>query len=221
MQTNKMTELENLINNVTDLIVVLITSDGCEKFKSKVVSDFEEQLAKQTIPVHYHTMCYTESSLPFPRPYTPAVYYFAPKKQVPLFYRLGNAILVDVQNDVKIAKEMTTANKDYKQVAMDEKTREQYDRTEKMLETEDVSKFPPFFQQIRNLGKEMWAAGKNAARGLPVLVTADVAFERFSTCQSCEFLKDDSRCEKCGCFMKTKTQLASSSCPIGKWSSTV
>jgi hypothetical protein len=220
MQANKIADLENLINNVSDPVVVLVASDGCDKFKSQIITDFEERLAKQPIPIHYYTMCYTEMSLPFPRPFTPAVYYFAPKNQVPLFYRLANNMMVDVENDVKIAKEMISG-KDYKQVAMDETTRQQYEQTEKMLETEDISKFPPLFQQMRNLGKEMWATGKNAVKGLPVLVSADVAFVRFSMCESCEFLKNDSRCEKCGCFMKTKTQLASASCPIGKWASTV
>ncbi len=64
----------------------------------------------------------------------------------------------------------------------------------------------------------MLGQSKNAAVGLPVLVDADIAYNRFETCRGCEFLTQDTfRCEKCGCFMKTKTQIATSSCPIGKW----
>lgn len=221
MQPNTMQDLQKLINESDNIIVVSVLSDGCEKFKSQLVLDFEDRLSKQSIPVHYYVICYTEDSLPFPRPFTPSVYYFAPKNQVPLFYRLGNNINVDVVTDVKIAQDMMIANKSYVDAALDEPTRQQYLKTEEMFEKEDVSKFPSMFQQMRNLGREMWTTGKNAARGLPVMVDADTAFNRFSTCQSCEFFKDDSRCEKCGCFMKTKTQLASASCPIGKWGSTV
>ena len=39
---------------------------------------------------------------------------------------------------------------------------------------------------------------------------------RWDICSGCEFLKDN-KCEKCGCFMKTKHKLAIASCPEGKW----
>ena len=219
MQSNTVPELVNLINTVSDIIVVVVLSDGCENFKSQIVQDFENKLAKQSIPVHLHTICYTENSTPFPRPATPMVYYFAPKNQTPLFYRVANTMTMDVDKDVNTATQMYRNGKSYIDAALDEPTKQQYIKTEEMFKSEDVSKFPPLFQQMRNLGKEMWASGKNAVRGMPVIVDADTAFQRFSTCQSCEFLKDDSRCEKCDCFMKTKTQLASASCPINKWGS--
>ena len=216
MQPNNNQQLTDIIDSVSDIIVALVVSDGCENFKSQLVQDFETKLAAQPIPTHLYTICYGEQSLPFPRPYTPAVYYFAPKTQIPLFYRLHGQMVQDVTKDVQTAKEMMSG-KQYTDAAMDEPTRAQYMKTEEMLKTEDVSQFPPFFQQIRNLGKEMWNTGKHAAQGLPILADADTAFQRISTCQGCEFFKDDSRCEKCGCFMKTKTQLASATCPIGKW----
>lgn len=219
MQSNTMQELANIINSVYDPIVVLVLSDGCEKFKSQLVIDFEQKITEQPILVHYYTICYTEDGLPFPRPSTPTVYYFAPKNQTPLFYRIGGHIMTDPIRDIQIAKDMVLTNKSYMDAAMDEQTRQQYMKTEEMLQKEDVSKFPPLFQQARNLGKEIWATGKNAVRGMPILVDADTAFNRFSTCQACEFFKNDSRCEKCGCFMKSKTQLASASCPINKWGS--
>ena len=41
---------------------------------------------------------------------------------------------------------------------------------------------------------------------------------RLSICQTCEFFKPRTQqCRKCGCFMKLKTKLEKSSCPIGKW----
>lgn len=42
--------------------------------------------------------------------------------------------------------------------------------------------------------------------------------KRISICESCEhFIKITKQCSKCGCFMKLKTKLTDSSCPIGKW----
>lgn len=41
---------------------------------------------------------------------------------------------------------------------------------------------------------------------------------RLKICQTCEFFKvNGSRCKKCHCFMKLKTELAHARCPIGKW----
>ena len=45
----------------------------------------------------------------------------------------------------------------------------------------------------------------------------DIAAYRINICSKCEFLKEHTRCEKCGCFMKVKTRLGFSKCPIGKW----
>ena len=41
--------------------------------------------------------------------------------------------------------------------------------------------------------------------------------KRWKICQGCEFLINDSRCEKCGCFMKVKSRFSVASCPINKW----
>jgi len=45
-----------------------------------------------------------------------------------------------------------------------------------------------------------------------------VAKDRFDICKSCPELTElTSRCKKCGCFMKLKTTIAQSQCPLGKW----
>jgi hypothetical protein len=49
-------------------------------------------------------------------------------------------------------------------------------------------------------------------------VETDVAKKRMSLCSDCPFLvKATTTCTKCGCFMKLKTRLEGSECPIGKW----
>jgi hypothetical protein len=110
----------------------------------------------------------------------------------------------------------------YLEAKFDIKMQEQILKTEDYIKNEDVSQFPSTFQMARNAAKDMWKMGKNAAKGLPVLVSAEEGFSRMNTCEGCDrFDATSSRCKECGCFMKTKTQLASASCPIGKWSAIV
>lgn len=210
-------DLKKIIDEAQHPVLAVVLSDGCEKFKGLFLTDLEEKISKQANPVHLHVVCYPESYQVFPLPMTQIVYYFAPKNYVPLFHRRGNNAM-SVEIDIAAATKMIQG-KDYLDAAYHPEIKKQYELTEDMIKTEDTSKFPSLFQQARNFAKEMWASGKNAANGLPILVDANTAFERFNMCQSCEFLKTEQfRCEKCGCFMKTKTQLASASCPIGKWS---
>jgi len=41
--------------------------------------------------------------------------------------------------------------------------------------------------------------------------------KRWDICKGCPELTDLNRCKQCGCFMKVKTRIATSKCPIGKW----
>ena len=43
------------------------------------------------------------------------------------------------------------------------------------------------------------------------------AQNRYNICKGCKFLLPTSICQKCGCFMKFKVKLKSSTCPINKW----
>ena len=46
----------------------------------------------------------------------------------------------------------------------------------------------------------------------------DIIDKRWAECEKCEFLfKPTGSCKKCGCFMNTKTKIATAACPIGKW----
>jgi hypothetical protein len=49
-------------------------------------------------------------------------------------------------------------------------------------------------------------------------VEKNIAEQRFSICQSCpELIHITNQCKKCGCFMRAKTKLINSQCPLGKW----
>jgi predicted Zn-ribbon and HTH transcriptional regulator len=45
--------------------------------------------------------------------------------------------------------------------------------------------------------------------------------QRLDICLDCdrlfELIPHAPQCKECGCFMKVKTRLKSSSCPLGKW----
>ena len=46
----------------------------------------------------------------------------------------------------------------------------------------------------------------------------DKVEERLAICRQCtHFRASTEQCRKCGCFMKLKTKLERSHCPIGKW----
>jgi hypothetical protein len=46
----------------------------------------------------------------------------------------------------------------------------------------------------------------------------EIQENRFSICKICpEIIKPTYQCKQCGCFMKAKTILKDSVCPIGKW----
>lgn len=41
--------------------------------------------------------------------------------------------------------------------------------------------------------------------------------ERFEICQSCEFIRRNSTCKICNCFMPVKVRAPFLHCPIQKW----
>lgn len=46
----------------------------------------------------------------------------------------------------------------------------------------------------------------------------DIVEQRLAICRECEFFRPRTeQCKKCGCFMKLKTKLERSHCPIHKW----
>ena len=74
--------------------------------------------------------------------------------------------------------------------------------------------YPPFLEQAGNLAKAMIDYAASGFEG----IDEGEQTRRFKICQSCEwFDQDQTRCQKCGCYVKLKSQLMSSHCPVGKW----
>jgi hypothetical protein len=210
--------LRNIIDTAQHPTLVLVVSEGCENSPPASQNTLEESLKNHSTSVGYFSMCVSEQHMPFPRLQTPVLYYFLPKNYIPVFWRFGN-FNVTLNDDLEIISKMMLGLT-YEQARFTPQEQETILKVDYFLEQEkeNLHNFPSVFQQARNLAKEMWKTGKNAAKGLPVIVPTEVGFERISTCQSCDRLdKETFRCRECGCFMKAKSQLASASCPLNKW----
>jgi hypothetical protein len=59
-------------------------------------------------------------------------------------------------------------------------------------------------------------SAKRAVKGEALFAKKEEIEKRQTLCESCDFY-DSGRCLKCGCFMKVKSKMQSSSCPLKKW----
>jgi hypothetical protein len=74
---------------------------------------------------------------------------------------------------------------------------------------------PSLLRKAVNLGRAMI---DHAASGFATAGEATAA-RRLALCGSCEVFSASNRtCNACGCFVDVKARMASSSCPLGKWS---
>jgi len=75
-------------------------------------------------------------------------------------------------------------------------------------------KMPNLFTQAANLAK---SATKHALSG-GMNVSPEEKQARLDICYGCDkFVKETTRCSACGCYLNTKTEWKTSSCPIGRW----
>lgn len=51
-----------------------------------------------------------------------------------------------------------------------------------------------------------------------MFTTDERAEERLTICAKCDKFSDVGLCNECGCVMVVKVKVATSSCPLGKWS---
>lgn len=222
MLPNNISGIAHIINTAEHPVLILVVADGCEEKPTMYEGDLERGMAKHTLPVVYYKWCIAEKDMIFPRTHTPTLYYFLPKNQTPMFWRNVNMVGL-LEGDIDIIHKMMNGAT-YDEARFTKEEREKIEEVETFLkkEEQDIKKYPSTFQMARNLAKEMWKTGKNAARGLPVIVSAEVGFQRLQTCEGCDkFEHETSRCRECGCYMKSKTQLAAASCPLNKWGPTV
>lgn len=197
-------------------LILLIVSGSCDKVRNTFEVAFEKRLQERPENLIFYASCIPEQNMGFPRFAVPSAYYFVPRNTTPVFWR-GSDAVARIDEDIPVLCKMAAGVVESAARFNSEELTRIFQTTE-MLSTEDVSKFPPLFQQFRNLAKEAWESGKRAAKGLPVILSADAAYARYQTCLGCDqFEAETTRCRACGCNMKLKTQLASAVCPLSKW----
>jgi hypothetical protein len=226
MLPNTNPALTEIIATAQHPIVLFVFSEGCENEPTKEQKEVEEIIKNSPHKVLYYTWCIAENLMPMPRTAT-ALYFFLPANQTPVFWRTVNPhtnTSGNLTNDMETLNKMFTQKMSYEEARFTPEERNKIVEVENFLEKEKetLHTFPSNFQMTRNLAKEFWKLGKAAATGLPVLVPVEVGYNRLAICESCPKLQKESyRCSACGCFMKTKSQIAVSECPDGKWKSYV
>ena len=211
-------QIQQTVHSSSVPVLCLVVSEGCEHVAPLVQTQLEEELAEKKYNITYVQFCVAEDEMPFPRLVTPALYFFLPHNPDPVFYRtlmFQPTLHEDIMTTFKMMQGLTLDEARFSKEQMKD-----IHRIDAFLEKEktELVTYPSSFQMARNLAAELWRNGKRAARGLPLLVDTETGFRRLSTCESCDrYDMEKSRCKECGCFMKTKTQLAASTCPLNKW----
>ena len=213
-------DVQEIILNSDKLILVLVLAEDCHEHETGLEHRIRPLIQKCNIPIKVLRICFDSNNMPWPRPMTECLYYFKPKDLTPILLRSGLEVIGRFEEDVVIASKMMQGSS-YVEAAFEEDDINLIEKTESMFDEEKISKYPPKTQMLRNFAKDMWKSAKSVGKGLPVLVSAEIATERYSICESCPKFTEEFRCIECGCFMKKKTHLASTSCPIGKWAAVV
>lgn len=73
---------------------------------------------------------------------------------------------------------------------------------------------PGIATQAKNLATSLFNHAKSGFSG----ASQELQEQRLAICETCPFLTiDKSRCSACGCFVKSKVKMSSSTCPKGYW----
>lgn len=141
--------------------------------------------------------------------YPTLVYYEGGDSRVVL-RREGAEALRTVLEDVRHAARLAASRPTVAEEAAN------LEHTERMLASERLDHFPPFFRMARTLARDAWHAARSTAEGAPLLLDSVAAAARLGVCEACPSLRGD-RCVECGCYMTIKAHIASTACPLDKW----
>ena len=75
---------------------------------------------------------------------------------------------------------------------------------------------PGLLKRAGSLAKAIGAETKAKIQGQPKLTQEQVA-ARLAVCGSCDQLRSNRTCAKCGCFVDAKARFISQGCPLRKW----
>ena len=75
---------------------------------------------------------------------------------------------------------------------------------------------PGLLKRAGSLAKAIGSETKAMVKGQPNLTAQQVA-ARLATCGSCDQLRTNRTCARCGCFVDAKARFRSQNCPLRKW----
>jgi hypothetical protein len=75
---------------------------------------------------------------------------------------------------------------------------------------------PGLLKRAGSLAKAIGSETKAMVQGQPTLTAKQVA-ERLAACASCDQLRSNRACAKCGCFVDAKARFRSQNCPLRRW----
>jgi hypothetical protein len=196
-------ELPRVLASATSPVVIVLTTE-CDEAAIAIHDDVQRALGTRAA---VFSMCGELEA-------SPAIVFYEARDDRPILYREGPPALLTVSADLEEAERLARHRPGAEVEAAAQAEAER--STERMLETEDIARFPSAFQMARNLARDAWKAARESAAGAPLLLDAGAAHVRLEVCMACpEF--DDGRCRKCGCYMNVKAHLAAMNCPLGKW----
>lgn len=196
-------EFTGLVTRGSGILLIVIT-DECDDAAQLAGSALQRRVgASATV----HLMCANVSVSPT------LVYYEGGDARVVL-RREGTEAVQTVLEDLEHAARLVASRLS----AAEEAARDaaHVEHTERMLASERLDHFPPFFRMARTLARDAWHAARSTAEGAPLLLDSDAAAARLQVCRTCPSLRGD-RCVECGCYMMIKAHVASTTCPLDKW----
>lgn len=196
-------EFSELVARGSGILVMVITGECDEAAQLAGIALQERVGTSATV----HLMC--ADVVP-----SPTLVYYAGGDTRVVLRREGSDAVQTVLADVELAALLAASRLS----ATEEAARDaaHIERTERMLASERLDHFPPFFRMARTLARDAWHAARSTAEGAPLLLDSAAAAARLQVCETCPSLRGD-RCVECGCYMLIKAHIASTTCPLGKW----
>jgi hypothetical protein len=208
-------QLENIeriykkVDYAEDVVIVYVLgSDGNKE--NEYINEINKVLDKHFPTVLIDEVVFKSDKYEFPVPKVGVAYLFSPKNRkfktmVELRFFLPNInIFISGARKQKPDVELSGI------IAADLKPAMRYTTTQKIVLTKK--------QMLENLFKEIVESLKLLISGKPLLIGKSFKEKRLDICKTCpHFVPESSRCAMCGCYMKYKAALASSTCPMKKW----
>lgn len=208
--------LQDRILNSEIPIVIFVKHTRCGEQHNLEV-EIEKIFNEKNIKAELVALCYPPERIPFPMPQWNMFYLFEPKNVNYIISILGDNFIRDF-DEVWSSLEAHMANIPIATFKAQKEKPEEVEKVRKMVEEEDISKYPSNFQMARNLFTQAWKSTKEVVKTGQLLVEAEIAQNRYSICESCPFFElKDKRCTQCGCFMESKVHLQAAECPKSKW----